>query len=70
MKKFVLFAFLCLFLNGISMIFLYFNPTAWVKAHEGYWIGFFVLDIALLGAVFSMIRKRWSLGRGNTERLC
>jgi len=58
MKKLVPFAFICL--SGIFMTCLYFNPTDWIKNHEGYWISFIVLDMVLLSAVFSMIAKKCS----------
>jgi len=48
---------------------LYFNPTAWIKTHEGYWISFIVLDLVLLSAVFSMIARRVQWPPENQEAL-
>jgi len=70
MKKLVLFVFVCLFLNGLFMTYLYFIPTDWVRAHKGYWIGFIVLDMALLSVIFSMIAKRWKWPPPNQVAVC
>jgi len=69
MKILVLFAFLCLCLGAILMTCLYFNPTDWIKTHEGYWISFIILDSVLLSAVFSMIARRVQWPPENQEAL-